>query len=170
MLLGCPITLKESSVMRQIIQLGIQDRKPVPWSPPSVFRRGTKKNPKLVIWQSVVAKYAQAAMSQNNQTIYTGGPVHFCVRFFYKCNKSALPGDPVWLAKDDGRSGIADVSNLVKGLEDALQGVVFDNDCQVCSFEASRRYAMIEGFSLRVFAVEGSRKRDSFDDADQPIE
>jgi hypothetical protein len=45
---------------------------------------------------------------------------------------------------------VPDVDNLAKGVLDAMQGVVFGNDVQVCVLETSRLFWGYDGVSVRV--------------------
>lgn len=82
----------------------------VPWSVPYVSRHGAVKDPRLAEFQSTLRTVA--AMTRVLREPY-GGPVEVSVvaRF--------------------ARGPIGDCTNLIKSIEDSLQGVIFVNDRQV---------------------------------------
>lgn len=86
----------------------------VPWKVPRTNRYGgAVKDKSLKTWQKTVALYARVAMG--NQEPYAG-PVR--IRFVFELRRR--PGAP------------PDLTNLIKGTEDPLQGIVIANDRQVC--------------------------------------
>jgi Holliday junction resolvase RusA-like endonuclease len=105
--------------------------RPVPWSVPNVRGRRTVKNAPLAKWQTRVATAARLAMDGR-------GPYHGHVKILLKF--ALVPAtngsEPDW-------------TNLAKGAEDAIQGIVIGNDRKVVrayteKWESDRNYAVIK--------------------------
>lgn len=94
---------------------------PVPWK---VSRRGTKP-PHLVEWQKRVNDEARVAWGFN--TPAHEGPVGLSMWFYLT--------DP-----GENESHLPDLTNLEKGVEDALQGVVIRNDRKVVGKHGERLF------------------------------
>jgi Holliday junction resolvase RusA-like endonuclease len=82
----------------------------VPWSASQVTRNGTFKAKRLVAWQRVIGV---VAFRDRTQAAPYGGPVEVMVMAQFA--KGPLP----------------DATNVLKAVEDAIQGVVIVNDSQV---------------------------------------
>jgi len=56
--------------------------------------------------------------------------------------------------------GSGDLDKLVRGMLDAMEGVLYDNDKQVISFDAKREYSLDKttGVMLRAFALEPEKE------------
>jgi Holliday junction resolvase RusA-like endonuclease len=147
---------------------------PVPWTVPNVgtgysktgkrfrFTTRSKKTKtsesgrmtlSLKDWQKAAALRAKAAMQGRTPTVEQ---VRFEVIFLYKAPKKSLigtiPPTPVeWI---DGvcvkHTTAPDLTNLVKGLEDALEGIVYANDVLVRSNGCLCVYASVPGALIRV--------------------
>jgi Holliday junction resolvase RusA-like endonuclease len=140
---------------------------PVPWTPPRVFpakgekssafarqvaelagvkttgrARMTKKSAELIGWQRTVNTVARLAMAGKAPH---GGPVRLELAFSHVSVDLKYHGNP-W-----GSGG--DITNLFKGTEDALQGVVFDNDRQVVDTAATKRYGDVDGVEVVAYRV-----------------
>ena len=48
-----------------------------------------------------------------------------------------------------------DLSNLVKAVEDAMNGIVYHDDCQIYAIKAEKVYSPIEGIFVDVLFTEG---------------
>ena len=83
--------------------------RPVPWK---VSRRGTK-NPALVAWQEWIGHQAHMAMAGRRPM---EGPVRLRMAFRLNVRPGRVP----------------DLRNLCKAAEDALNGICFVDDTQVC--------------------------------------
>lgn len=107
----------------------IEDINPVPWKA-SEFG-GRAKNGRVIVHKPEVLRDYQQAVKDEFKNYYPDAPVikdSFIDLTFFFWRKIE-----VWEAAGErgGRSQIADATNLQKGLEDALQGVLFKNDRQV---------------------------------------
>lgn len=123
------LPLPEGTVL---LDVAIEDRA-VPWKAPTVTRSGRSfKDDRLVEWQDDVRKYGEL-----NRTIDEPywGPVEVSVTARFA--KGPLP----------------DTTNLIKAVEDALQGVVFVNDKQVTRNSGDRTQA---GYDLARIVVKAA--------------
>lgn len=126
----------------------------VPWSVPTVVgrsgRRGAIKEPRLVAFQADVAYRARLAMAGRKPA---EGPVELLLWLWRRADpaKGERPGDWWWEAT--ARAGSPDRTNLAKGIEDALQGVVFANDNQVVRGDAVKRLAEADGCKVVAYAL-----------------
>lgn len=118
-----------------------------PWTAPK-FGRGHAYDPKAkekeqLKWQ-LRAQYRGEIMP---------GPIILEFTFFFPIPKNTsgikrrqmLGGQIVPMKKPDA-------TNLQKALEDCLQGIVIENDCQVCDISTKRRYAEKPGALVRIFS------------------
>lgn len=111
--------------------------RPVPWSAPHTTRTGhAYKGKRLVAWQKLVKDSAAVAMRGRPPH---AGPVEIELTFHMAPSRNGSCGD---------------LSNLVKGTEDALQGVVIVNDRQVCKATMRRRKSAIDGARVKVTSIE----------------
>ncbi len=112
--------------------------RPVPWSVPTVFRNGgSKKNARLIAWQQTVGMFARLAM--HGRELHAG-PVEIAVVATIAAPRDRRYRDP-------------DCTNIVKAIEDALQGIVIVNDRQVCRQYVERVRGDDERAVIRVKGV-----------------
>lgn len=147
--------------------------KPVPWSMPGIELErppgGGKprvafkgKPPALTAWEGHVADAGRIAMA--GEPPYIGpDPVRVELDFYRVTPPGKRDGDhwnvAVELKESTGkpvkRGGpVADLTNLLKGAEDGLAGVVFGDDVQVCEQGNRRLYGPREGVMVRVYALD----------------
>jgi Holliday junction resolvase RusA-like endonuclease len=115
--------------------------RPVPWKAPSTTQTGhSYKDPKLVEWQSEVASCAGKAMTMNGRKPY-GHAVEVWAEFHLAPSRNGSYGD---------------TTNLLKAVEDALQGVVLVNDKRVVRSHPERFLVGVtrDHAWVRVIAVE----------------
>lgn len=109
---------------------------PVPWSAPLVGRRGARKDPRLIEWQGIVANAAKECFGPHEPY---EGPVSLNIIFLIHNADRSMWGKLIepeitWNenhGKHKKQGGLADRTNLIKGVEDAIEGVFFVNDTQV---------------------------------------
>jgi Holliday junction resolvase RusA-like endonuclease len=146
--------------MRLITQFYIVGQKPVPWSVPKLgANRKAEANPKLIAWRDVVRQEAKKAMT--GLPVETG-PVRLETTFYTKTPPGKCLGALcVQQVEWDERRGKytkrgwnqADLTNLKKGIEDVLQGVVYGDDVQVASATEEHRYGQEDGVWVKAFAM-----------------
>jgi Holliday junction resolvase RusA-like endonuclease len=152
-------------MMDPIASFDVACLKPVPWSTPQVFMKTTgagrryksaARNPELETWQSYVKLHAEEAMGDRPPVL---GPLRVDLVFYRQTDDPELVGSEwfngvAWSEKKETyvKTGetVPDVDNLAKGVLDAMQGVVFGNDVQVCVLETSRLFWSYDGVSVRV--------------------
>lgn len=116
--------------------------KPVPWSAPDVgisprnHRRYARKNPALTNWQKDVSRAAKEVCGAREPWSRLVG---LRLVFRLPCTDESLEGQIVcpdfrW-AEARGRLSktgmLPDMTNLAKAVEDALNGIVYEDDTQV---------------------------------------
>lgn len=111
--------------------------KPIPWKVPFVGRYGgARKNPALIEWQARVAGVAREVYRPREPYL---GPVCLVTTFFVESGDPKLWGKIVapkyeWIENQERhkkQGGLADESNLVKAVEDAINGILYLDDIQV---------------------------------------
>ena len=96
-------------------------------------------------WEEYIALRARGAMSKAGHRELFTGPLGARMVFVFKRPERVKTTHCVY--GQDGRVELSaggaypDLSNLVKAIEDGLQGVVMADDCQICRLEASKVYA-----------------------------
>ena len=113
------------------------DLEPMPAPRPRVSRHGTHNPAKYTAWkQRLAAEYMQW-MRENGKDIIEDGPIDLDVLFVYEVPKSRV--------KKFDKSKVfqyhikrIDISNLVKSVEDALNGVAYKDDCQIACITAGK--------------------------------
>lgn len=132
---------------RQSVVISVTGSEPVPWSVPQRGRwGGSLPNPRLTGWQKLVADSARSIFGPYEPWTC---PISIETLFFlsWARPKKTQIGDPAApiIRFDETYSthrlkGKApDVTNLVKGTEDALQGIVFVDDVQVVEHVRHRK-------------------------------
>ena len=111
--------------------------RPVPWKAPTITKgRGGRvpgfSDPRMKGWQEAVRWHARAAMAGRPAV---AGPVGMRLAFTL------------------ARGPLADLTNLVKATEDALQGAVFANDRQVAEAHVTRAVGPAEGVHVEVWGL-----------------
>jgi len=109
--------------MKHKFTMDIEER-PIVYRERSVVRGGfvgSYRTPQLQVWQETLSVMAKVAMKGRPKL---EGPLRFTVEFFYKAKVK------LW---DTWRTKRPDLTNLEKAIEDALQGVWFDDDSQIAS-------------------------------------
>ena len=93
--------------------------------------------PKTRAFMASVTAHAQLAVLESNLAdLPTDDALAIEIVSFFPRPKSA-PLSRKWPI---ARGTVPDASNIQKGVEDALHGVVFVNDCQVVSIKTDKRY------------------------------
>ncbi len=77
----------------------------------------------------------------------TMSPIFMKIEFFFEIPKS-------WskVKKDGAKWHISrpDTDNLVKGVKDALNGIAYRDDAQVCFLQARKQYAQTSGILIEI--------------------
>lgn len=161
--------------MRLLAHIRVDDRA-VPWSPPRTIavrrKSGAKahvhlKDKRLIAWQDAV-KVATVTTCAGREPYL--GPVLLRITFYRGTHDPRLWGKRWW--HHAPCAGHADLSNLLKGCEDALKSYsrfkgtgksrvllytipgVFADDAQVCAQIQRKRYAPTDGADIKVYALE----------------
>lgn len=103
---------------------------------PVVRASTTADNPKTKAWEKQVAAEALAAMANHRPSRIARieqGPVVLSVEFFLNRPKDRKMGEP--------HETRPDLDKLVRAVSDALIGVAYADDGQVCSIRAKKIYA-----------------------------
>jgi Holliday junction resolvase RusA-like endonuclease len=145
---------------------------PTPWQPPhhgSGVSKGGKRfhfkrpaNPDTERWQNFVRRSAIEHVA--NVPILQSGAVRLELIFYLPTPVGGRHGElftaPVRWNDEKGKytkvGQPADLTNLIKGTEDALEGVVFANDCQVRSVSAVTLCGPEPGVRVTVSVMEPS--------------
>lgn len=127
-----------------MIQIEAFGMTPVAWSPPRVTRNGSYSAPALKAWQQFVALKARTHKP-------IPGPVVLKADFHFR----PPPSWALWKRQEAYCGELAhtqkpDASNLLKAVEDALKGVVFDDDCYVVAASVSKAWHYTEGVTVTV--------------------
>ena len=105
---------------------------PKGWTRPII----TDSNRNLKTWQTLVSERASAALQQlpHAEREQLSDGVRLTVAFY-------LPRPKTLPKRVTAHTKAPDCSKLVRSLEDALTGVVYRDDAQICDLVAMKRYA-----------------------------
>ena len=167
--------------MRHLVSFKCMGVAVVPWSVPEIgqgitktgrkYRRvGRRKKSNIAAgqvsldqWQQLVRLSASDAMERIPVTI---GPVKLVINFFARTPKGKKHGQlwevPLKFNSETGEytksqprgKPEADLINMFKGTEDAIQGVVMENDVQTRQIAATTLYGPLNGVEVHVYEIE----------------
>jgi len=156
--------------MKKLCEFSVLGFDVVPWSVPNIARGGRQWRSKktighlgklsLVDWQAAVRTQAWKAWQQ--PPVAVSCRVH--IEFLTRTPKGCRPGQlwRVGVKQNDkgqwvkeGRSP-ADLCNFFKGTEDAVESVVYHNDCQTRMMSAIALYGPEPGVRVTVYEIEAS--------------
>jgi len=105
---------------------------PKGWNRPVV----TTTNRNLKAWEALVRSRANQSRAEHSPL---GGPIALSINFYFQRPKRLLTKNTI--AVFQPHITAPDLSKLVRGLEDALSGILFLDDKQVAKIEATKAYA-----------------------------
>lgn len=161
--------------MKHVVVFSVLGITPIPWTVPNLARskyghrfstRTRKSNqanvsPDLERWQKLIRTEAEAQMLGNPPC---QGPVKLVVSFMERTPPGKREGQ-IWFPgvkqNEEGKwvkEGLhePDLTNLVKAIEDAMEGVVYCNDVQVRFSELEMVYWSTPGISVLAQEIEES--------------
>ena len=143
--------------MRLITSFFLEGR-PQPKQRARVTRRGAYTPRQTRDWEKSVGWSAKARM---NTGPYIGA-VRVDMTVYYRPPKSwpaARREAAVKGSEYPTASGQADLSNILKGVEDGMNGVAYVDDRQVVATRCTKRYGNIEGVAVSVSTTAVNRSR-----------
>lgn len=109
----------------------------------------TSANRKLKPWRQDVAQMAMIGLAeQTSMKQLASGPVHVSAEFYF--------AGPVKMPK--GRKGMTtkpDIDKLIRGILDAITGVLICDDSQVVEVTSIKRYGLPERAEITVYFLDG---------------
>ena len=111
--------------------------KPFSKERPRVTKNGTYMNPKYTAAKKALASLYKASQYRNID--FKGKAVSAEVMFCFAIPKS---WSRKMKAKPDHRRIVSDLDNLCGGMMDALEGIAWNNDKDIVSLIASKRYSL----------------------------
>lgn len=109
---------------------------------PRVTKNGTYNSKEYTQYKNGLAMLAKTRIKEP-----TDKPVYMKIEFFFKIPKS-------WnrLKRETAKwhTGKPDIDNLQKAIKDALNGVAYKDDSQVCFVKARKQYAQDDGVLVEV--------------------
>lgn len=111
---------------------------------PRVTKFGAYNDPKYTNYKEAIGLIAR-------KIVLTEKPVYMKIDFFFEIPKS-------WTKKKkEGakwHTSKPDVDNLCKGVMDALNGIAYKDDTQVCYIQAQKQYAQSAGILIEIEETE----------------
>ena len=109
-----------------------------------VVMYGADSKHKIHDWKAVIRMAAANAMAERKRLpIPAGVPVELIVRFIFPRSKTLQKADKEGRIRRHVQAPDAD--NLVKAVKDALNLIVWADDCQVCDEHVFKRWAILAG-------------------------
>jgi Holliday junction resolvase RusA-like endonuclease len=167
--------------MRKLVEFSALGLEPVPWSVPDIgtgknkagkkFRFTTRRKKSnlaagkasLDDWQTHVAKAAREAMAA---IPVATGPIRIHFEFYCMTPQGRRHGElweaPIRWNEEKGEftktgprgKSEPDLTNMVKGAEDALEGIVFANDCLARLSSGVTLFGPAPGVKVVVYEIE----------------
>ncbi len=120
---------------------------PYPAPRPRVTRFGTYNSPKYTEWKQTLA-----SLVRKQYTTITLSPVELEIVFIFTKPKS-------WSKKKAQSTRLhtikPDIDNLAKAVMDALTGVIYKDDGQVCKLNLCKQYGAKESIELNITELRG---------------
>lgn len=111
---------------------------------PRVTRNGTYNDPKYTNYKKAIALYCQRHFEVSDK------PIAMHLIFLFDIPKSwnkAKKDRAIW------HTSRPDSDNLVKGVKDALNGIAYSDDAQVCYVSAKKQYAEVSGIEIEIIEL-----------------
>lgn len=109
---------------------------------PRVTRNGTYNDPKYTNYKKAIALIAKTKFKTPSDK-----PIYLKIDFFFEIPKS-------WSkAKREAAKWHVfkpDADNAGKGVLDALNGIAYVDDAQVCFMQVRKQYAQVEGIAIEI--------------------
>ena len=137
--------------MKEVVSFRLVGTRPIAWTTPRISHRGRFKDPRLKKWQEIIGTVAKSAMERAGRTM-VAGPVSLAIRVYRPLEEGYNVDDPAWVAPGKSEVGKPNLTNILKAIEDGLQGAVYENDKQVVRQECSMRYG--EDWEVRIAVFE----------------
>lgn len=141
------------------------DGKPIPWKRPG------RKNicNKIIVYDKQAKEKEQVRWQVKPQ--YSGEvltcPMLVDVTFFMPIPKSASKKLRLQMLSDDYKHiSRPDVDNMVKFYFDALTGVVFGDDAQICELNGRKKYGLIPSVLIKIHPYYQNVTREPIEDTD----
>ena len=116
--------------------------KPMGAPRPRVTKNGTYNDPKYTAY-----KYAITLTAKSKKPTIIEGPVFMKIEFFFDIPQSwskSKRESAKW------HTSKPDADNLIKGVKDALNGIVYKDDAQVCFVQARKQYSQEFGIMVEI--------------------
>lgn len=112
-------------------------------------KHGTKPiaindNPRTKPWQDLISLMATVAQKRNRIGIFPG-PVGLRLHFFFEAKTLSTVG-----VCDFWHVQKPDLDKLVRAVKDALKGIFYKDDCQVCFLSTQKQYGIPEGVGIYI--------------------
>ena len=91
--------------------------------------------PETILYENMVALSAREALNGANQERATGG-VRLAVKFYFLVPRTRAGR----VREGDVHLQRPDWSNCLKAIEDGCNGILWNDDCQICRVEASGKF------------------------------
>lgn len=122
--------------------------RPVPAPRPRVTKHGTYNDPKYTQAKKAIGLSAKQII---RKPYPSGTPIGLKIDFFFEIPKS-------WgkTKKEAAKwhTSRPDADNLEKTVKDALNGILYDDDSQVCWVQKRKQYAAFDGISIEVVQLQ----------------
>ena len=114
---------------------------PIPAPRPRVTRNGTYNDPKYTNYKKAIALLAKRYFKVSDK------PIAMYVDFYFEQPKSwskKKKEETLW------HTSRPDIDNLQKGIKDALNGIAYVDDSQVCYVIARKQYSFRVGIEVEI--------------------
>lgn len=112
---------------------------------PRVTRYGTYNDPKYTKYKQIISLISRPQCKVSEK------PISMQIEFFFTIPKS-------WTKKKKEsalwHTSKPDSDNLIKGVKDALNGIAYLDDAQVCSISATKKYSDRAGIMIEIEDIE----------------
>ena len=117
---------------------------PIPAPRPRVTRNGTYNDPKYTNYKKAIGMLSKANFSVSDK------PIAMHVIFYFDIPKSwskKKKEETIW------HTSRPDTDNLLKGVKDALNGIAYVDDAQVCCVSAKKQYSFRAGIDIEILEL-----------------
>lgn len=117
---------------------------PMPAPRPRVTRNGTYNDPKYTNYKKAIGMLSKSHFSVSDH------PIAMHIIFYFAIPKSwskQKKDNAIW------HTSRPDSDNLLKGVKDALNGIAYVDDAQVCYVSAKKQYSFRVGIDIEIIEI-----------------